>query len=117
MDAAAQERAHAIFDPITQRLLQRDDVDLGPMFGVTGVRVRGKVFACIGYDADLMLKIPEGRADELEAEGVARRVVMQGRAMREWVFVDAEHGSLWAALADEAHAFVDAITPRDAGSA
>ncbi len=112
MDAAAQEHAHAIFDPIVDRLLRLDDVDLGPMFGVTGVRVRGKVFACIGYDADLMLKIPQSRADELEAEGIARRVVMQGRAMREWVFVDASHASLWEGLADEAHAFVDAITPR-----
>ncbi len=38
------------------------------MFGVEGVRVRGKVFACVGYDSDLLLKLPRDRIDELEAE-------------------------------------------------
>ncbi|WP_312678061.1 hypothetical protein [Microbacterium sp.] len=112
MDADAQERAHEIFDPIVQRLLTRADVDLGPMFGVEGVRVRGKVFACIGYDADLMLKLPRNRIDDLEAEGIARRVVMRGRVMKEWAFVDAAHAQTWPGLVDEAHAFVDEITPR-----
>lgn len=111
MDAEAQRRAHEIFDPITQRLLLHDDVDLGPMFGVEGVRVRGKVFACIGYDADLMLKLPASRADELEAAGVARRVVMRGRPTKEWVYVGAAHGDAWERLAEEALAFVDRITP------
>ena len=112
MEPAAQERAHAIFDPIVDSLLERDGVDLGPMFGVTGVRVRGKVFACIGYDADLMLKLPRGRVDELESEGIATRVVMRGRPMKEWAFVDAAHAGVWAELATEAFVFVDEITPR-----
>ena len=48
-DAAAQERAHAIFDPIAEGYLERPDVDIGPMFGSEGLRVRGKVFAFVGY--------------------------------------------------------------------
>ncbi len=117
MEPAAQERAHAIFDPIVDSLLERDGVDLGPMFGVTGVRVRGKVFACIGYDADLMLKLPRDRVDELESEAVATRIVMRGRPLKEWAFVDAAHAALWEQLAVEAHAVVDEITPRDAAPA
>ncbi|MBN9215226.1 MAG: hypothetical protein ABS62_01810 [Microbacterium sp. SCN 70-200] len=113
MDADAQARAHAVFDPIVQRLLaSRDDVDLGPMFGVEGVRVRGKVFACVGYESALMLKLPRERVDELEASGAARRVVMRERPMKEWAFVGMAEASQWDSLMREALAFVDAITPR-----
>jgi hypothetical protein len=112
VDAESQQQAHEIFDPLAQRLLLRDGVDLGPMFGVEGVRVRGKVFACVGYDSDLILKLPRDRIDELEAEGTARRVVMRGRPMKEWAFVDAAHAPAWSDLVDEAYAFVDSITPR-----
>ncbi|WP_315551724.1 hypothetical protein [Microbacterium aurum] len=110
-DPEAHERAHDVFDPIAQRLQSRPDVDMGPMFGVEGLRVRGKVFACIGYDADLMLKLPRERVDALESAGLARRVVMRERAMKEWAYVDASHAELWEGLVAEALAFVDDITP------
>lgn len=111
MDAEAQERAHAIFDPIAQDLLLHDGVDLGPMFGVDGIRVRGKVFACVGYRGELMLKLPASRIDDLEAGGVGERVQMRGHPAREWMFVDAAHADIWEQLAAEALAFVDEITP------
>jgi hypothetical protein len=40
-------------------------------------------------------------------------MVMRGREMREWLTVPPEAGAArWRALIDEAHDFVDAITPR-----
>ena len=63
-DEAAQVRAHELFDPIAEGYLSRDGVDIGPMFGSEGLRIRGKVFAFVGYRGSLVVKVPEARADE-----------------------------------------------------
>lgn len=110
-DAAAVERAHAIFDPIAAEYLARPDVDIGPMFGSEGLRIRGKVFAFVGYRGALVVKVPEARADELVAAGQVDRMEMRGRAMREWVLVGPERAAAWAALMADAFAYVDEITP------
>ena len=54
-DAAAVERAHAIFDPIADGYLERTGVDIGPMFGSEGLRIRGKVFAFVSYRGALVV--------------------------------------------------------------
>ncbi len=54
----ARRRAHDLFDPIAERWLQIDGVDIGRMFGSEGLRIRGKIFAFVGFDGDLMLKLP-----------------------------------------------------------
>ena len=41
-DEAERERAHAIFDPIAQRYLEREGVDIGAMFGSEGLRAVGE---------------------------------------------------------------------------
>lgn len=110
-DEAAQRRAHAIFDPIATEFLGRPGVDIGPMFGSEGLRIRGKIFALVDYDGELMMKIPEGRADELVTEGSVERVEMRGRRMREWVVVKPDAGDRWRPLMAEAFAYVDEITP------
>lgn len=110
-DAETLARAHAIFDPIADRHQERDDVDMGRMFGSEGLRVRGKVFALVSFDGRLMLKLPADRTVELVDAGEGERVEMAGRAMREWVFVPVEDSGLWDPLIDEALAYVDAITP------
>lgn len=110
-DAAAQERAHAIFDPIAAQYLERPDVDIGPMFGSEGIRIRGKVFAFVGYRGALVVKVPEQRADELVASGTAERMEMRGRAMREWVLVHPDRADAWGPLIGDAFAYVDDITP------
>jgi len=104
-------RAHAIFDPIARHHLERADVDLGRMFASEGLRVRGKVFALVSFDGELMLKLPAARAAELVEADDAARVEMAGRPMREWVFVPTANASLWEPLVEEAFAYVDAITP------
>jgi hypothetical protein len=59
-----------------------------------------------------MLKIPSTRADELVDSGAATRMIMAGRPRREWILVpDDASDEIWAAHLDEAHAYVDEITP------
>lgn len=110
-DAAAVARAHEIFDPIAADYLARPGVDVGPMFGSEGVRIRGKVFAFVGYRGTLVVKVPAARADELEAAGVGERMRMSGRTMREWVVLDRDRTDRWPAVTAEAFAYVDEITP------
>jgi TfoX/Sxy family transcriptional regulator of competence genes len=110
-DKEAQARAHEIFDPIAAEYVELPDVAIGRMFGSEGLGVRGKIFAFIGFEGGLMLKLAERRTTELEDAGVARRMVMRGRPMREWVTVDADAEDSWRPLIAEAYAFVDGITP------
>ena len=110
-DAAAVERAHEIFDPLAAGYLARPGVDIGPMFGSEGLRIRGKVFAFVGYRGSLVVKVPEARADELVESGTAERMEMRGRAMREWVLIGPEAAHAWGPLMADAYAFVDEITP------
>lgn len=103
--------ARALFDPIADAYLSRADVDMGPMFGSEGLRIRGKVFAFVGHRGYLIAKLPAERVTELEASGVAQRMVIRERMLREWVIVGVEHGDLWRPIVDEAFTFVDGITP------
>ncbi|MBN9211986.1 MAG: hypothetical protein BGO45_07320 [Microbacterium sp. 71-36] len=111
VDRDAMTRAHAIFDPIAERLCALPDVDMGRMFGTEGVRVRGKVFAFVAHEGALVVKLPEQRIGELTADGVGAPMVMRGRPLREWAEISPDAGETWAAVIDEAHRFVDSITP------
>ena len=111
-DEQAVARTHAVFDPIAQEFLSRDDVDIGPMFGSEGLRIRGKVFAFVASGGELLIKVPESRADELVAAGAAERMVMRERTMREWVVLGPGAPEQWASLIGEAFAYLDEITPR-----
>ncbi|MEN2738551.1 TfoX/Sxy family protein [Microbacterium sp. X-17] len=107
----ARRQGHLLFDPIAEEYLPLDGVDIGRMFGSDGLRIRGKVFAFVGFAGDLMLKLPASRIDALAAEGVAARMVMRGREMREWLRVEQDRPEQWAPLTAEAYAFLDEITP------
>jgi hypothetical protein len=113
-DAATLQKAHAIFDPIAARLLQREDVDIGPMFGSEGLRVRGKVFAFVGHRGGLVVKLPEARVTELAEQGGVERMIMRDRAMREWATVAVGAGAQqWDLLIREAFDYLDEITPAE----
>ena len=106
------ERAHAIFDPIAEEHLGLPGIDIGPMFGTEGLRVRGKVYGFVEHEGGLIVKVSSDRADELVARGEAARMVMRGREMREWVTVRPDAGAeRWRALLSDARAFVSSITP------
>ncbi len=108
---AARRRGHEIFDPIVEPLLKMPDVDVGRMFGSEGVRIRGKVFAFLGFDGTLMAKLPTARIDDLVQAGTARRMIMKGRPLREWVEVGTDQAEAWAGIIHDARAFLDEITP------
>jgi hypothetical protein len=110
-DAEAMDRANAILDPIAADYLDRPGVDVGRMFASEGLRVRGKVFAFVGFQGALALKLPADRVDELDGDAGMQRMVMRERAMREWLTVPADAADRWAPLVAEAYAFVDEITP------
>jgi len=111
-DTDASARAHALFDPIADRYVQRPDVDIGVMFGAEGLRVRNKVFAFVGHLGGLVVKLPEARVTELAEQGVAERMVMRSRPMREWATVGVAAGEArWEELVAEAFGFLDDITP------
>lgn len=104
-------QALALFEPIADAYLRLRGVDIGPMFGSDGLRIRGKIFAFAGWGGVLIAKLPEARVGELEASGRAERMTMQDRAMREWVMVGTDAAELWPSVVAEAFAFVDEITP------
>ena len=103
-------------DDLLERLagdyLARPGVAWGRMFSTTGLSVRGKIFGVVNHAGNLMVKVPEARADALEGEGSASRVVMRGRPMREWVEMHVDRGEqAWAGLLAEAYAYLDEISP------
>jgi hypothetical protein len=69
----------------------------------------GQVFV-FAHRGGLAVKLPASRIDEMEASGRATRLSTGARTMREWAHVGPDDD--WAALADEAHAFVSALPPK-----
>ena len=113
-DLLAQGRA--LFDDLAVDHLGRPHVTIGRMFSSEGLAVRGKIFAFVGRDGRLILKLPQARAEALLAEGVTEQVTLGKRTMREWVSVgvpDPQPGA-WPALMDEAHAYVAELAEADA---
>lgn len=108
-----RDAAQTRLEDLSVEYLTMPDVDWGPMFGSTGLRVRGKVFAVAARAGGLLIKVPESHADELAKSDVAQRMVMAGRPRREWVLVpDEADDATWSAQLDVAHSYVDSITPR-----
>jgi hypothetical protein len=101
-----------LLERLAEPYLAREGVAWGRMFSATGLGVRGKIFAVVNHEGNLMVKVPGGRADELGATAAASRVVMRGRELREWVEMSPERGeAAWAGLLQDAYAYVESITP------
>lgn len=108
----AADAARVRLERLAQPLLERPGVSWGRMFSTEGLGIRGKIFAVVPNAGALMVKVPEARADQLVADGAARRMVMRERELREWVVMpDAAPDSAWSALLKEACAYLDQITP------
>jgi hypothetical protein len=100
-------------EKIAEPYLAKPGVAWGRMFSSPGLSVRGKIFAVVNNAGNLMVKVPEARADAMESARTATRMVMRGREMREWVEMTPEQGEpAWEELLAEAYAYVDSITPR-----
>ena len=90
------------------------EVTIGTMFRSPGLRVGGEIFAFLGTDGELIVKLPSARAVQLVEDGTADRIVMGKRTMREWVELsaatdDASTLALWMDLAKEAHHYVKSL--------
>jgi hypothetical protein len=95
---------------VVAALIGEPDVALGSQgkqrFGGSTLQVHGKIFAMLVGGA-FVVKLPRARVDALVAAGEGERFVGgHGRAMKEWVTVDAAAGERWLLLAREALAFV-----------
>ncbi|MBM7503807.1 hypothetical protein ACFPER_10000 [Agromyces aurantiacus] len=103
-----RERGRVLLDEIAPSFLEREGVGFGRMFGSDGLSIRGKYFAFTSHLGDLVVKLDRDRIGELGLENM----VMRGRPMAEWAVVPLDAGAdRWREVADEAFAFVDAITP------
>lgn len=107
----AKRRAKAHFARIAAEYLPHEGVDMGPMFGTQGLRMRGKVFAFVGSGGLLIVKVPADRATEWAASSSATRMVMNGREMREWLTFTLDDAATWPYAIAEAYAYLDRITP------
>jgi TfoX/Sxy family transcriptional regulator of competence genes len=90
-------------------LTRHDDVDppgTGRGFGSGALTVRGSIFAMLPDDR-LVVKLPAARVAELIESGDGRPFTAgKDKPMREWVEVVGDDVATWAALAEEARAFV-----------
>lgn len=104
--------ARALLDELAAEFLRAPDVEVGTMFRSPGLRVAGKIFAFLGHDDRLIVKLPRARARGVVAAGTAHEVTMGSRTMKEWVSLPFDDDDLdgtlarWRDAAHEAHDFV-----------
>lgn len=80
--------AERCFELVATRHLADPSITRGTGFGsTTGLRVSGRIFAML-MKADLAVKLPKARVDDLVASGRSSRLSTgRGREMKEWVTV------------------------------
>jgi hypothetical protein len=77
----------------------------GGGFGRSATRFNGKIFVMF-VRGQLVLRLPEGRVDELVLAGDGIRFdANKGTPMREWLSLDPDCGQPWLPLAREALSF------------
>ena len=95
-DAAVQA-----YDNLAIELAEDEDYDVD--IAADGLLVHGRLFAFLEGD-DLVVELPETRANDLKERGVAYAFRAAGRPARDWVRVNDRQ--LWSELARESHTFV-----------
>ncbi|HEY5221908.1 MAG TPA: hypothetical protein VIJ18_02495 [Microbacteriaceae bacterium] len=79
---------------------------VGDGFGSSALRVNGKIFAML-VRAQLVLKLPTARVDELFADGAGSRYDGgKGVPMKQWLMLNVDSTRSWTLLAIEALEFV-----------
>lgn len=111
-DAGRSDPARALLDALAAEYLHDPAVGFGTMFRSPGLRVAGKIFAFLGHDRRLIVKLPRPRALEVLGAGTAHEVTMGKRTMKEWVAFPVDDDDIdgtlntWRQAAREAHDFV-----------
>lgn len=99
-----------LFEQIAQAFAERPGVTRAKVFGAPGLKVRGKVFACLIKD-DLVIKLPRERVEAMIDAGDGHPFDPgMGRIMKEWIAIPPGNGDRWLAMAEEARDFVSAKT-------
>ena len=96
------------FARVTAALSNARDVSVGGEkgFGSGALKVRGKIFALLDCQNQVVLKLPKSRVDELVASGAGSRFEPRpGKPMKEWLVLGNEDQPVME-LAKEACAFV-----------
>ena len=95
------------WDRIEHAELTVDGVTPGTGFGrSTGLRIHKKIYAIQNGDS-LILKLPRDRVEQLIESGTGEPWGPgTGRIMREWVEIPEAGWNKWAALTEEARAYV-----------
>jgi TfoX/Sxy family transcriptional regulator of competence genes len=101
------QQAHDRFQSIMETYANAPDVSIGKMFGSTGLKANGKIFAML-VKGRLVVKLPRTRVDELVAMGHGSPFDPgHGRLMKEWVSMEMTGNETdWSSLVEEAKAFV-----------
>ncbi|MEV6284847.1 hypothetical protein [Kribbella sp. NPDC051770] len=105
-----RRRGQELLDQLAEAYDGVPGVDRAAMFGSEALRVlsRGepKVFAFVGREGELVVKLPGPRVKELRA-GDGREVRVGRNPAREWVGLPySDDPQRWRDLLAEAHAFV-----------
>jgi TfoX/Sxy family transcriptional regulator of competence genes len=114
-EAYIRDPALALLNEIAADYGGEPEVKLGTMFASPGLRVNGKIFAFLGRDRRLIVKVPGRRAQESLETGAAQAVTMGKRTMKEWIALplneDDADGTLatWRLAAREAHDYVTSL--------
>lgn len=97
--------AEEVFDSIVVEALADSRVVKSRMFGSTGLKVAGKVFAMV-VKGNLVVKLPKARVDALIASGHGEYFDPgHGRLMKEWVSIKPAGREEWLRLVNEAKSF------------
>ncbi len=81
--AAAQE----VFDGLAAAYLDLPEVSRAPMFGSNGLRCHDRLFAFVGGDGEMIVKLPAAQAAGLVADAQAVAVRIGRQRAREWVAI------------------------------
>lgn len=103
---AASRDIDARFTPIIEAFQNNAEVSLARMFGSSGLKVSGKVFAMM-VKGDLVVKLPKERVEALVSAKLGKYFDPgHGRLMKEWVAIKPKAAAQWLKLAKEAQRFV-----------
>jgi hypothetical protein len=96
----------AAFAALAERYAGDPDIDEGTGFGsAPGLRAGGRIFAMLPHE-QLVVKLPAERCAAMVQAGDGRLFTVGRRTMREWLVVESRDRATWAALADDALAYV-----------
>ncbi|MFC0681224.1 hypothetical protein ACFFGH_25625 [Lysobacter korlensis] len=101
MTDQADDLRRSAYDALTRTLLRDEHLDVEVARG--GLHVRGRLFAFLD-GAELVVRLPEARAAELQEREVATTFDVVEHTNRNWVRVSDWH--LWPEMAREAHQYV-----------